>query len=295
MWEQITSIDQRKAAQWLARLLCLLLAALVIWQLARIVWLLVPGQPPPTHLPSHSLGTVPLRDSQGIARWHLFGSSLAQRRAAGPNTPTTTLGFILRGTLADSDPRSGVAVIDDGQGQERAWRVGEDISTSVSLAEVHADHVVLLHDGQPEVLRMPRSAIAAPADAIPQAVGGGSPAATPAKMMEPVSLPAGAAGDWQKLGDAMRADPTAIARDVGLVPVFSGGRMTGVKAGEHADAALLAQLGLQANDVVTAVNGVALDSPARAPQLMQTLSQAHSAQLTLLRDGATIQITVTLK
>lgn len=292
MWEQITSIDQRIATQWLARIICLLLAALLIWQLARIVWLLVPGQPPATDLPPPSLGTVPLRDSQGIARWHLFGSSLAQRRAAGPNTPTTTLGFILRGTLADADPRSGVAVIDDGQGRERAWRVGEDITAAVSLAEVHADHVVLLHDGQPEVLRMPRSAIAAPQQATtPPTPGHDKPAAA----LAPISLPAGAAGDWQKLGTALHADPAGVARDVGLVPVFSGGRMTGVKAGEHADAALLAQLGLQADDVVTAVNGVALDSPARAPQLMQTLTQADSAQLTLLRDGATIQITVTLK
>lgn len=294
MWEQINSIDQRRAMQWLARVLCLLLVALIIWQMARIVWLLVPGQPPATHLPPPSVGTVPLRDAQGIARWHLFGSSLAQRRgAAGPDTPTTTLGFILRGTLADADPRSGVAVIDDGQGQERAWRVGDDITDTVSLAEVHADHVVLLHDGQPEVLRMPRTGIPVPTGT----AGRGTSQGSPATSARPLTLTpaAGNAGQWQELTSALHSDPAAIARDVGLVPVFSGGRMTGVKAGEHADAALLAQLGLQANDVVTAVNGVALDSPARAPQLMQTLTQANSAQLTLLRDGATIQITVTLK
>lgn len=291
MWERINSIDQGKAVQWLARLLCLLLAALIIWQAVRIVWLLVPGQEPATHVPARPLGTVPVRDAQTIAQWHLFGSSMMGRRAAaGADTPATTLSFILRGTLADADPRAGVAVIDDGQGHERAWRVGEHMAASVALAEVHADHVVLMHDGQHEVLRMPRASVAQAA-----ADRHGDPAAS--HVAPAIDLPQAAVTaslDWQQLTRAS-ADPSSLMQGAGLVPVFEDGRMTGVRAGEHADAALLEQLGLRSTDVVTAVNGVALDSPARAPQLMQTLTQSNSARLTLLRDGATTQITVTLK
>ena len=47
-----------------------------------------------------------------------------------------------------------------------------------------------------------------------------------------------------------------------------------------------AQLGLRSGDMITAVNGTPLDDPNRAPEILQTLSSASSASVTLLCNGA---------
>jgi general secretion pathway protein C len=47
----------------------------------------------------------------------------------------------------------------------------------------------------------------------------------------------------------------------------------------------LNELGLRPGDIVTSINGVQIDSPAKGMKAMQTLAEGDSVSVTLLRDG----------
>lgn len=278
------------------------LAMLLVWLLARTFWLLVPGDDGTAGKPLPATAAAGDAPAISISKWHLFGNA-PQQLAARRNAPATTLSLSLRGTLADADPRRGIAVIADAQGAERAWRVGEEISSGVTLDEVHADRVVLLHDGVKEVLALVRDEPAERVQPIPQALRGGTPprntaAAAPTGEVSrfvPLSLPQGSL-DWQQTMDKVGGSPAEVARNVRVDPVLDNGRIAGVRvSAANGDAALLGRLGLRPSDIVTAVNGVPVDSVARGQQILESLGNASSVRVTVTRDGMPAEITVQLR
>jgi general secretion pathway protein C len=56
----------------------------------------------------------------------------------------------------------------------------------------------------------------------------------------------------------------------------------------------LKELGLQPGDVVTAINGVQIDSPAKGMKAMQALGEGDSVNVTLLRGGQETSLSLTL-
>jgi len=277
------------------------LGALAVWLVARLVWLIVPRGDDALDIatPRVGAGSGPA-PAQSIARWHLFGNTPA-RPGAGPGAPATTLAMMLHGTLADRDPGSGIAVISDGERGERAYRAGEDVAPGVRLARVYPDHVILVHDGAEETLRLTRDQNLMPADIVrppspagPRASrtgGGGAASSSAAATTGTARAPA----DWQATVERLRSDPDELAKRVQIVPVLDGGRLTGVRLATVRDAALLERLGLRAGDVVTAVNGAPVDSIARGQQIVESLRSAASARVTVLRDGKPTDITISLK
>jgi general secretion pathway protein C len=282
----------------------LVLALLLIWLLARTFWLLVPAE--------DGLGSATMRNASvasaapgvSISKWHLFGNG-AQQQALQRNAPATTLTLSLRGTLADADPHSGLAVIADEQGVERAWRVGEEISAGVTLDEVYADRVVLKHDGAQEVLALARDDAAERVAPIPADQRGGRP------LRNTAPGPAGNVGslgtfvapqlahgalDWQKTMEKIGGSPADLASNVRINPVMNNGQIAGVRvSAANGDAALMAKIGLRPSDIVTAVNGVPVDSVARGQQILESLRNANSVRVTVTRGGVPTEITVQLK
>jgi general secretion pathway protein C len=270
--------------------------------LARTFWLLVPsdeGFGALSTMPASASGNSP---SVSISKWHLFGNAPQQARALR-NAPTTTLNMSLRGTLADADPKRGIAVIADAQGVERAWRAGEQIAVGVALDEVHADRVVLLHDGVQEVLTLLRDEPSDRVAPIPDNQRGGSPlrnTSTPAtpgavNAYAPLSLPQGSV-NWQQAMDKVGGSPAEVARNVRIDPVMDNGRIAGVRvSAANGDAAVLARLGLRPSDIVTAVNGVPVDSVARGQQILDSLRDANSVRVTVTRNGVPAELTVQLR
>ena len=282
-----------------------LLVLLALWLLARMFWLLVPGDEGLGTAPARAVSVASAAPEVSISKWHLFGNA-PQQQALQRNAPATTLSLSLRGTLADADPRSGIAVIADAQGVERAWRVGEEISVGVVLDEVHADRVVLMHDGVQEVLALARDESSERVAPIPASQRGGRPppsggAGNPANSsVLPIFVPpklAHGSMDWQKTMDKIGGNsPAEVARNVRIDPVMDNGRMAGVRVSmANGDAAMMAKLGLMPSDIVTAVNGVPVDSVARGQQIMESLRDAKSVRVTVTRGGVPTEITVQLQ
>ncbi|MGB0135093.1 type II secretion system protein N [Dokdonella sp.] len=279
------------------------LAVLLVWILARTFWLLVPGDDGLAGGAQREFAVASSAPTISIGKWHLFGDApqyLNSRRDA----PTTTLSLSLRGTLADADPRTGIAVITDEQGTERAWRVGEEITPGVTLEEVHPDRVVILHAGAQEVLALQRNEPSGRVQPIPSAMRGGAvprntaPAVNSSGIasFEPPNIAHGAM-DWQKtMENVGGGNAVELAKNVRIDPVIGDNGISGVRvSAANGDPALVARLGLRPSDIVTAVNGVPVDSVARGQQILESLRNASSVRVTVTRDGQPAEITVQLK
>lgn len=298
MWKQWASADRGRHAERAAMLVCVLLGLWLLWLVVHLLWTLLPGEDPSATGPVRvAPADAVAPSSPSVSRWHLFGHAsapaLLQRQA-----PATTLSLNLRGTLAERDPRTGIAVIADAGGSERAWRVGDEIAPGVRLDEVHADHVVLMHDGAAETLTLPRDAPTTAVAPLPTAAasasrGGGVNAALPLSVTPPQM--AHGAVDWQKAMDTLRADPAELARKMQFAPIMENGRISGVRLSAGDNPALLGQLGLRPSDIVTAVNGVPVDSVARGQQVLDSLKGATSVRVTVTRDGKPTEITLSLR
>jgi len=298
------NIDRRRSSELAALVASIALAALLIWLVVRLIWLLVPRGDAALDTPSTRIGVdgggpAP---AQSVSKWHLFGNTPA-RPGSGPGAPATTLAMILRGTLADRDPASGIAVISDGERGERAYRAGENVAAGVKLARVYPDRVILLHEGAEETLKLSRDQNLAPADIVRQPPPKGAiarnvgvnAAVTAAASAPGATQTVRAPADWQQTVERLRQNPDELAKRVQIVPVLDGGKLTGVRVSAGADAALINQLGLRAGDIVTAVNGAPVDSIARGQQIVDSLRSAASARVTVLRDGKPTDITISLK
>ena len=298
----LASID-RRSFELAALASAALLGALAIWLLVRLIWLLIPRGDAALDVAAARVGgdngPAP---AQSAAKWHLFGNT-PLRPGSGPGSPATTLAMVLRGTLADGDPASGIAVISDGEGGERAYRAGENIAGGVKLARVYPDHVILLHEGVEETLTLTRDQNLTPGNIVrpPSATRAARANASGASSPSTSASSTGSAQtnkappEWQQTVDRLRQNPDELAKRVQIVPVLDGGKLTGVRVSAGADMALLSQMGLRAGDIVTAVNGAPVDSVTRGQQIVDSLRNAASARVTVLRDGKPTEITISLK
>ena len=148
-----------------------------------------------------------------------------------------------------------------------------------------------------DVVALPRDTRLAPADVVrptPARVRGGEVASpTRAAAASATSTPSSAAPALTI--DQVRRDPQAILSRVQVVPVLADGKLAGVRLSAGTDVALLEQVGLQQGDVVTAVNGMAVDSVERGRQIMESLGNANAVRVTVLRNGKPTEITVGLR
>lgn len=309
MPRRLSVIDRGRAAESAALLCSAVFAALALWLLVRLVWLLVPRsdaalETAPARGAAVASGAVP---AQSVAKWHLFGNT-PRKPGQGVSAPVTTLSLVLRGTVADADPRNGFAVVSDPQNGERTFRVGEEVASGARLSGVYPDHIVLVHEGVEEILKLPRDRNLLPADVVRATPGTASSrgvanplAAGGAAGMAPGAASAGGAANvtsttpLQQTIEQLRQNPDELAKRVQIVPVLDGGKLTGVRISAAGDAALMNQLGLRPGDVVTQVNGLPVDSFARGEQIMTSLKTSTAVRVTVQRDGKPTDITVGLK
>lgn len=299
---RLSAIDRSRAAEVAGRACCVVLAVLVLWLLAHLVWALLPhGDAAFEHAPVRA-GMADQAPTRSIANWHLFGNAPPQPAAGG--AATSTLSLILRGTVADRDPKTGFAVIGTAGNGERAYRVGQEIVPGARLSGVYADRVVLLHGGAEETLKLPRETRLAPTEVMrptPATASSrtrpGAASATDASGTDVNPALAGKAPTaWQQSLAHLRQNPDELLQRVRIEPVFDGARLGGVRlsAASDADAALMQQAGLRPGDVVTRVNGQPIDSLARGQQIVAGLGDAASARVTVTREGKPVELTIGL-
>ena len=209
-----------------------------------------------------------------IVAAHLFGD--AAPTVGDGDAPQTAAQLILAGVLAVPDPKRGLAIIGPSAAAARLYMVGGAMPGGVSLYSVYPDHVLLERSGAIESLQLPKKL--APVVAPPPAVAGGP-------LSPGQRLAALAQGNGALLGGLVRATPVMI-----------GGKLSGfrIDPGMRASIASFTKLGLRPGELVTAVNGTPLDDINRGNEILQTLSSAASATLTVQRNGQPVELNLNL-
>lgn len=271
---------------------------------------------------------APQNLGEQLASLHLFGQYQADavNKPATSHVQPTQLALKLQGTYAPARGR-GFAVIED-NGQQKTYAPGESIGTSGAVLEiVNADHVLLRRNGVLEKLALPDPTLAGGGD-VGMAMGGEMPLdmpppeiSPPPEMLAPpeVFTPSeGAIPPPQEDSAAAEAIPVPppeepVAPDADAVnlgefrqavlqnnmrllevaspqPYERDGKFLGFQLSPGSNVALFNQLGLQAGDIVTAINGTVLDSPATAMRSLQEAGSAAQVSLSITRNGQQINL-----
>jgi len=107
----------------------------------------------------------------------------------------------------------------------------------------------------------------------------------------------GAGAQVQQLArvrDEVLKDPAKASEYVRVQPANVGGQLKGYRIYPGRDRSAFTQAGLRPGDLVTSVNGVQLDDPAKALQLLSDLSQAGQVTLVVERGGQAQTISLNL-
>ncbi|TXS95162.1 type II secretion system protein GspC [Parahaliea aestuarii] len=302
--------------QHLKRLRWLLLLILLVWAaaaLAQLIWALWPPAPagampervinPVSAAPSASttvsvnrealvtrqLFGAPVVDAQELPLTQAAGSSASEREGIEKGARETRLELTLRGAVASSDDGLGHAIIEY-RGQQAVYAVDDElpVAGNVKLAKVMPSQVVLDNNGTYELLTLfEKSEFDSQLAGLP---------AAPAPTAEPRRVEAGA--EAGELASGYRAqlyqNPESLASLVRISAVREGGQLQGYRITPGKEAAQFTQLGFKSGDLVTAVNGIALDNPANTMQLYQAMRTAEEVVFELQRDGQPLTVSVTL-
>lgn len=199
----------------------------------------------------------------------------------------TKLRLKLHGVFASNDPRKGSAIIAEGNDQV-LYSIGEEIEKNrgVKLAKVFQKRVVLDNKGTMENLwlfseeDLKSAALASPPKKEETEEAKPNPNVPPSRAVQTT------------------ARPDQIPKNIGDVVRFSvhreGGKMVGYRIRPGRDRELFNQVGLKANDIVTSVNGIEVNDPKQIRSVYKSMKTATEAQLTVLRDGVTHSITISL-
>ena len=261
----------------------LLLIVVIAWQLARIVWMLIPGpsagdpvaSPPPAT--DESLAGPGAIDVAAIAAAHLFGVATGEP-AAGPtrvveeteNLQDTRLtNLSLKGTIASEPAERAVAIIADGRDDEKVYSVGDQVSTGAKLHAVYVDRVVLNENGVLTNLKLTRDYSAS------SSVPARRTAAASTRTVE----------DTTSLQEVVTQNVSALADVIRPTPYFVNGQQEGYRVYPGRNRAQFAALGLRPGDLIKDIDGQALTDPTQAMQIFQQLGSAEQVSVTVERNG----------
>jgi general secretion pathway protein C len=279
-------LDSR-AHEWLSRLqgngpklASLGLAALIGVELVRILVSSFGGGPvrSPQPVANTAIRPPPARfDAQSVISAHLFGVPPVEQNQE--NIQETKANLLLAGTIATSDPKRGVAIISDG-GPAKVYSVGDNVG-GASLHSIYLDHVILDRGGTLETLQLPRL------------LGPGMHAPPVVRRTGGDSRTAAAVEDIRR---RVQQDPGLLDQVMRTVPSYdsAAGRLRGFRAYPGRNRQIFSKLGLRPGDLVTAINGTALDDPQRSQEVFNTIQTSDHVTVTVERGGQKQEISLNI-
>ena len=274
--------------QRLPAVISLLLVIACAHAMAKMTWMFFPQDE--VFVQRQPAGRAPVvnRGDQGqsirqVASVHLFGQ---MQSAAAPRqtvAPKTRLNLVLRGVIAAEPMSLSHAIIAQGRnGKEEVYAVGDKMPGGVIIEEVHADHVVLNRGGRLESLELVKDeevgTVSAPGTSRSPQLSG-SPGQKLASIRQEIMSNATSFGNY--------AVPVVVKKN---------GKQVGYRLQPQRDGnALMQEVGLQANDVITEVNGIRLDNPQNGIGALRKLSTANSVSITVMRNGTEVPLNIQLK
>jgi len=165
------------------------------------------------------------------------------------------------------------------------------------LNEIYPDRVILEHNGRLETLKLPVDDMPDSGAGSSATAGAAGAAATSANRVSSSSISPSNIGQASAstqdnaalLGqyrDALMNDPNSVMGLVNVRPYQKDGQLVGYRIRPGKDRALLRRFGLRSGDVVTAVNGVPMNNPVKALEVLRDLSSATQLTVDIERNGS---------
>lgn len=272
---------------WVALVLVLILA----WLLADLVWTLWP-QPAEQAVAAAENTSSPVRpgdnqsrvDTAEIKAANLFGAYVATNapvvQSEVLDAPETRLRLELKGTGAGSDQSRAFAIIgEDGGGDDKVYWVGDDIPGNASLHAVYPDRVLLRRAGKIEALTL-------------KTLLDKKSTSTSSRRRTQTANSGSRPEGMRQLREQLMANPAQITDIIRPQPVYANGQQLGYRVYPGRDRQRFVELGLRPGDLVTEINGSALNDPAQGQQLLKQITESDVINLTIQRSGQTQTLTL---
>lgn len=282
-----------------------LLGAIMLADMARLIWLAVPPHASPTMLttPVNVATAVTNKkasavDIEKMASWHLFGEVGAQPHTAAAaaveeQAQDTTLNLQLLGVISSSEPTQARAFI-LADGRQQQFAIGEQLpgAGKVVLSKVLVDRAIIDNNGHYETLWLydPNSNMQQMRTPTQNA-----PAQPASASTVDMRGNAGVTELAQNYRNQLYQNPGSLADVLQVTPASEGGKLIGYRVNPGRDPAQFAKFGLKPGDVVTMINDVKLDDPQRALELYNLLRSQTEASITVHRGNEDVVLMVSLQ
>lgn len=285
-WTDFSSVDGSNALTNLNRILppwvSLLLVIIIGWQIAGMIWKLVPASSTgtviqtPAGVPAVQATSATTADVRAIADNHMFGTADAEAPPAqvavvDDNLSDTRLtNLVLKGTIASNIPEYSVAVIADGNAEQKVYIIGDRVTAGATLHAVYAERVVLNESGNLTNLRIPsefpqgQASTARRTNTTRQAT----------RNQNARSIQNVVSQNIANLSDVIRPTPYTV-----------NGQQAGYRVYPGRNRQQFAALGLRPGDLIKDIDGQPLSDPTQAMQVFQSLGTADQVTVTLERNG----------
>jgi general secretion pathway protein C len=268
---------------------------LFAYSLAALTWRVIPvpqvdvgarHQPGPGKV--HQRPMVSQSLARQINQWHLFGKVEKHKPKAKPiavveTAPETKLNLKLLGVFASKNTATSRAIIADAKGKEESYSIGDDLPGGASLHEVLSDRIIISHNGRFETLRLPVTESPSSANT---SVSRQRNTRTRRNTPTPVATTGETSALLKQYKNSLLNDPQSVMGLLRAQPYKKNGRLAGYRIRPGKDRQLLKRFGLKSGDVVTSVNGVSLDNPIKALEVLRDLSSATQLSVEVERNGS---------
>jgi general secretion pathway protein C len=285
-WNDFSNVDSGSMLTTINRTLppwvTLLLVIAIAWQVAQIVWRLVPGSAAgdivvaPTNIPVDQSSAGLTSDVRAIAANHMFGRADAEAAAApvvveDENLSDTRLtNLVLKGTIASEIPEFSVAVIADGNSDQKVYAVGDSIGSGTTVHAVYAERVVLNENGALTNLRLPME--------FPSENNRQVRRTTNTTRQAPSS-------NAQSMQNVLTENMSKLTDVIRPTPYLVNGEQAGYRVYPGRNRQQFAALGLRPGDLIKDIDGQSLTDPTQAMQIFQSLGTADQVTVTVERNG----------
>jgi general secretion pathway protein C len=274
--------------QRLPAITSLLLVIACAHAMAKISWMFLPEGETSTQQRATTRTPVVNRTNQDqairqVASAHLFGEMQVSAASRPTKAPETRLNLVLRGVIAADPMTLSHAIIARGKnGKEEVFAIGDKMPGGVTIEEVHPDHVILNRGGQLETLQLVKD----------EDVG------TIQSSSNSSAFPASGTPGEQlvSIRQEILQNPTSFGDYALPVVVKKNGKQLGYRLQpQQKGNELMQEVGLEANDVITEINGIKLDNPQNGIGALRQLSTANSVSITVMRNGNEVPLNIQLQ
>ena len=285
-WTDFSNVDTSTTLATLNRVMppwvSVALVILIAWQIAKIVWMLVPAPAAgdavdvPTGITSTSSTSSGGADVSSIAANHVFGEADADDEVvpepATSNTETlddTRQNLVLKGTIASDVEEFSVAVIEVDNAAQKVYAIGDSLGSGATLHEVHPSRVVLNENGALTNLRIPTD----------------FPVSRTSPNRRSTSTTRQSASADRSIQSVVSQNLSGLTEVIRPTPYIVNGEQVGYRVYPGRNRQQFAALGLRPGDLIKDIDGQSLTDPAQAVQVFETLGTAQQVTLTVERNG----------